>query len=88
MNTRYSDGTSCADAAVKAILHLHIYRCRVTALPGFSNSYKSASTNGLTFAAMNPKRGDKAMYDLIYEPMDSNGNIVNKSSAASVDWAT
>jgi len=38
----YSDGTSCADASVKGLLHLHIYRCRVTALPGFSNSYKSA----------------------------------------------
>ena len=34
----YSDGTSCADAAVKAYLHLYIPRVRVTALPGFSNS--------------------------------------------------
>ena len=82
----YSDGTSCADAAVKGILHLHIYRVRVTALPGFSNSYKQAATNGLTFAAMDPKRGGKQMYDLVYEPMDGNGNIVTKSSAASVDW--
>ena len=38
----YSDGTSCADASVKGMLHLHMYRCRVTALPGFSNSYKQA----------------------------------------------
>ena len=38
----YSDGTSCADASVKGYLHLHLYRCRVTALPGFSNSYKQA----------------------------------------------
>lgn len=38
----YSDGTSCADASQKGTLHLHLYRCRVTALPGFSNSYKSA----------------------------------------------
>ena len=82
----YSDGTSCADAAVKGILHLHVYRVRVTALPGFSTSYKQASNVGLTFGAMNPKRGDKAMYDLVFEPMDSNGNIVRKSSAATVDW--
>lgn len=82
----FSDGTSCADAAVKGILHLHVYRVRVTALPGFSTSYKQASNVGLTFGAMNPKRGDKAMYDLVFEPMDSNGNIVNKSSAQSVDW--
>ena len=82
----YSAGDNCADAAVKGILHLHIFRVRVTALPGFSNSYKSASTNGLTFAAMDPKKGNKGMYDMVYEPLDSDGNIVNKSSAASVDW--
>ena len=81
----YSDGTSCADAAVKGILHLHIFRVRVTTLPGFSNSYKQGATIGLTFAAMNPKKGNKAMYDLVYEPMDSDGNIVNKSGAT-VTW--
>ena len=86
MNTRYSDGTSCADAAVRGILHLHIYRVRVTALPGFSNSYKTSATNGITFAAMDPKKGKKQMYDLVYEPMDANGEIVTKSDAASVDW--
>lgn len=82
----YSAGDNCADAAVKGILHLHIFRVRVTALPGFSNSYKQAATNGLTFAAMDPKKGNKAMYDMVYEPMDSDGNIVTKSSAATVDW--
>jgi len=80
----YSDGTSCTDAAVKAWLHLHIYRVRVTALPGFSNSYKTGATQGVTFAAMNPKRADKKMYDLVYEPTDSNGDIVNKSGNAVV----
>ena len=86
----YSDGTSCADAAVKAILHLYIPRVRVTALPGFSNSYKQASTTSLTFAAMNPKLGSKSMYDLVYEPLDANGNIVTKSDVAtgSVGWIT
>jgi len=39
----YSDGTSCADASVKAYLHLYIPRVRVTALPGFSSSYKTAA---------------------------------------------
>lgn len=83
----YSSGESCADAAVKAILHLHIYRVRVTALPGFSNSYKQSSTNGLTFAAMDPKKGGKQMYDIIYEPLDSDGNIVAKSGET-VEWTT
>lgn len=81
----YSDGTNCADAAVKGILHLHIFRVRVTTLPGFSSSYKQAATMGLTFAAMNPKKANKAMYDLVYEPMDENGEIVTKSSAT-VTW--
>lgn len=90
MNNRYSDGTSCADAAIKGILHMYIPRVRVTALPGFSNSYKSASTTSLTFAAMNPKLGSKSMYDLVFEPMDADGNIVTKSSVAtgSVGWIT
>ena len=67
---------------------MHIYRVRVTALPGFSTSYKTGSTPGLTFAAMNPKMGNKQMYDLVYEPTDSDGNIVNKSAVAtsSVGW--
>ena len=86
----YSDGTSCADAAVKGILHMYIPRVRVTALPGFSNSYKQGATTSLTFAAMNPKLGSKAMYDLVYEPLDADGEIVTKSSVAtgSVDWIT
>ena len=86
----YSDGTSCADAAIKAYLHLYIPRVRVTALPGFSNSYKQAATNGLTFAAMDPKLGSKSMYDLVYEPLGADGEIVTKSSVAtgSVGWIT
>ena len=90
MNIRYSDGTSCADAAVKGWLHMYIPRVRVTALPGFSSSYKQAATTGLTFAAMDPKLGSKSMYDLVYEPLDADGNIVTKSSIAtgSVDWIT
>lgn len=86
----YSDGTNCADASKKGILHMYIPRVRVTALPGFSNSYKSASTNGLTFAAMDPKLGNKKMCDLVYEEMDSNGEIVTKSAVATenVGWLT
>ena len=86
----YSDGASCADATIKGILHLVIYRVRVTALPGFSNSYKQASTNSLTFAAMDARRPDKKMFDLIYEPMDSKGGIVNYSSVTTseVKWVS
>lgn len=82
----YSSGTDCTETAIKGWLHLYLPRCRVTALPGFDNSYKSASTNSVTFAAIDPKRADEKMYDLYYEPLDTNGAIVTKSSAASVTW--
>lgn len=81
----YSDGADCKDASVKGILHLIIYRCRVTGLPGMNTQYKSASTNSLTFAALDARRADKKMFDLVYEPMDANGNIVNKSAVAAAD---
>ena len=60
-------------------------RCRATALPGFDNSYKSAATNSVTFSAIDAKRPDKKFYDIIFEPLEE-GEIVNKSSAATVDW--
>lgn len=67
---------------------MYIPRVRVTSLPGFSNSYKSSSTTSLTFAAMDPKLGSRSMYDLVFEPTDSNGDIITKSSVTTqnVDW--
>lgn len=64
----YSSGTDCTEAAVKGYVHLHIFRCRVTALPGFDSSYKSAMTNGVTFTALDPKRAGDEMFELAYEP--------------------
>lgn len=66
----YSSGTDCTESAVKGCVHLYIPRVRVTALPGFDNSYKSASTHGVTFTALDPKRADEKMYDLTYEIFD------------------
>ena len=80
----YSSGTDCTESSIKGWLHLYLPRCRVTALPGFDNSYKSASTNSITFAAIDPKRADEKMYDLYYEPLDQDGNIVTKSSGTVV----
>lgn len=34
----YSAGTDCTESAIKGILRLRIWRCRVTALPGFDSS--------------------------------------------------
>jgi len=37
---------------------------------------------------MDPKLGSKSMYDLVFEPLDADGNIVTKSSVttANVGW--
>lgn len=82
----YSSGTDCTESSIKGWLHLYIPRVRVTALPGFDNSYKSASTNSITFAAIDPKRADSKMYELDYEPLDANGEIVTMSDATTVAW--
>ena len=81
----YSAGTDCTEAAIKGWLHLFIPRVRVTALPGFDNSYKTAATNSITFAAIDPKRADGKMFELTYEPLTDDGAIVTKS-ANTVDW--
>lgn len=81
----YSAGVDCTESAIKAMLHIHIWRTRVTQAPGFDASYKSAATNSITFAAMDAKRADGEVYELILEPMDSNGNVVTKSDGT-VNW--
>lgn len=81
----YSSGSDCTESAIKGWLHMYIPRVRVTALPGFDNSYKSAATNGVTFAAIDAKRPDGKLFDLNYEPLDGDGNIVAKSGNT-VDW--
>ena len=83
----YSSGTDCTESSIKGWLHLYIPRVRVTALPGFDNSYKSAATNSVTFSAIDPKRADEKMYDLSYEPLGANGAIVTTpTEGATVAW--
>ena len=81
----YSSGTDCTESSVKGYLHLYIPRVRVTALPGFDNSYKSAATNGVTFSAIDPKRADEKMYDIYYEPLDADGKIIT-TGTGEVTW--
>lgn len=81
----YSSGVDCTESSVKAILHIHVYRTRVTQAPGFDASYKQAQTNSVTFSAMDAKRADHKVYETIYEPMDVDGGVVAMSDA-SVNW--
>lgn len=63
----YSSGTDCSESAIKGYVHIYVPRVRISAQPGFDTSYKTASTNAVTFAAIDPKRADKKMYDVVYE---------------------
>jgi hypothetical protein len=64
------------------MLHIHMYRVRVTTMPGFNSSYKTAGTNGLTFSAVDPKRVDKAFFSMKIE------SFVNGSAPASTETGT
>lgn len=46
---------------------------------------KTAATNGVTFAAIDPKRADMQMFRVVYEPLDVDGNVITKSEAE-VNW--
>lgn len=82
----YSSGTDCTESSVKGYLHLYIPRVRVTALPGFESSYKSASTNSVTFSAIDPKLASMKMYDLFYEPLNEDGEIITENGGGTVSW--
>lgn len=83
----YSSGVDCTDASIKGWVHMYFPRVRVTALPGFDASYKSAQTNGVTFAAIDSKLASHKYYDITYEPTEElTGAIVAKSSAATVTF--
>lgn len=62
----YAAGDDCTDSAIKGYAILRLYRCRVTQMPGFDTSYKSAATNAVTFSAMDAKKADGEIYELAY----------------------
>lgn len=63
----YSSGVDCTEAAIKAYVHVHVFRVRVTALPAIDSSYKTAATHAMTFTAIDPNRADGKMYEITYE---------------------
>ena len=54
----YTDG--------KGYVIIRLYRVRVSAQPGFDNSYKTAATNAITMQALNPDRADGKICDFIW----------------------
>jgi hypothetical protein len=61
----YSSGEEGNAGGVKGHLLMHIGKCRITAMPGFDTSYKSAATNSVTFSVME-NRGEEAAYSIAY----------------------
>lgn len=62
----YNSGEDCTDASIKGYVIMKVYRCRVSQMPGFDTSYKSAATNSVTWATMDPKRDDGKAYSIAY----------------------
>lgn len=62
----YAAGDDCSGSAIKGYAILKIYKCRVTQMPGFDTSYKSAATNAITLSAMDAKKANQEAYKLTY----------------------
>ena len=62
----YGNGDDCTDSSIIGHVYVHVYKCRVTAQPGFDASYKTANTFQFTVAAMDAKREDQACYSIAY----------------------
>lgn len=82
----YSSGEDCSASSIKGVVHIRVPRMRVTAQPGFDQSYKTASTNAVSFAAIDPKRVDKKMCDIIYEEYNEDGTMKTEAVASTVDY--
>lgn len=64
----YAGSQDGAESAIKGYIQIEIPLCRVTALPGFDSSYKTASTQSVTFSAMDAGRADELWYLIRYIP--------------------
>ena len=62
----YGNGDDCTDSSIIGHVYVRVYKCRVTAQPGFDASYKTANTFQFTIAAMDAKRQDQACYSIAY----------------------
>lgn len=62
----YATGDESDAAGVKGYVLVKVHKCRVTAMPGFDTSYKSAATNSVTFSALDSKRADESIYSIAY----------------------
>ena len=62
----YGNGDDCTDSSIIGHVYVRVFKCRVTAQPGFDASYKTANTFQFTLAAMDAKENDQACYSIAY----------------------
>lgn len=63
----YASGEEGNAAGVKGHLIMQVYKCRITAMPGFDTSYKSAATNSVTFSVVESRTEEDAYSIAYYE---------------------
>ena len=63
----YASGEEGNAAGIKGYLIMQVYKCRITQMPGFDTSYKSAANNSVTFSVVEDRvTKDKAAYTIAY----------------------
>lgn len=72
----YASGDDCTESSIKGYLIIRMYRARITQMPGFDTSYKSAATFQFQLSAMDPKRDDGTIYDMFYTENDQGATDV------------
>lgn len=63
----YSSGEEGNAGGVKGHLIMQVYKCRITQMPGFDTSYKSAATNSVTFSTVESRAHEHAYSIAYYE---------------------
>lgn len=65
----YSSGEDCTEASIIGYYYVRVFRARITAMPGFDASYKSAQTYQFTLTALDAShlRNDEYAYVCAYK---------------------
>lgn len=52
----YDSGEDCTEAGIIGYYYVRVFRARITTMPGFDTSYKSAATFNFTLTALDASR--------------------------------
>lgn len=63
----YSSGEEGNAGGIKGYIIMDVYKCRITQMPGFDTSYKSAATNSVTFSTVDHSAHEHAYSIAYYE---------------------